>query len=194
MKSLLPNRGLSVVAGIINGLLAGALAGFFLGELGGYLSIMVRWMNTHEYQIARQIHGGLIALVLPSGIALDRALLLAAFTAGIGAIAGLINGLGIAIVGIRNRSGFEWFLVNIIAAVPILFVLGNFINWIYFILAVSPGVACWPVILVVRRTLGPWLPGGPIRGRMWIGYLVVTVLITVVTYMLVMLFVLITRV
>ena len=195
MKSQPLNERYPVFGGARIGLITGAFWGFVLGELGGYLNVMSRWMtNTHDYQIARQTKGVFIALVSHSGTALESALLMAVFCGVFSAMTGLITGIGTAVLGLKTRTGFEWVIINITGVALVLLILNVHVDQLLFILFASPVIASWIVVRAGMRRFGQRQPQGPIQSRTLIGYLLAIALIASVAYMLFMLFAAATRV
>ena len=190
MKSQLLNEKYPVFGGVRIGLITGAIWGFALGELAGYLYVMSRWMtNTHDYQIARQNRGVFIALVSHSGSALESALLLAGFCGVFGAMIGLITGIGTSVLGLKSRSGFEWFIINITGVALIPLILNIHMDQLLFVLFAPPVIASWIVVRAGIRRSGQRQPQGPLQSRTLIGYLLAVALIASVAYMLFVLFV-----
>ena len=196
MNSNLHNKSLTVMNGMAFGIITGVVVGAILGEIGGYVERMAHMMNTHDYQVARQIHGDFVAFILNSGIALDRALLFASFSGVIAAATGAVVGIVVSLVGMNSRFGIEWVLVSIIGIAPILVLLliGYNPPWFYFLLIASPVIGNWLVVRLIMRLYGLRLPEYQIQRRIWIGYVIAAVLIMIITYMFMGLFALITRV
>jgi len=176
------------------GLVNGAIWGFVLGELGGYLNIMSRWMtNTHDYQIARQTKGILIALLSHSDTALMSALLMAVFCSVFSAMTGLITGIGTSVLGFKTSTGFEWVISNLAGVALVPLILNFHMDQLLFILLTSPVITSWIVVREGMRRFGQRLPQGPIQSQTLIGFLLAIALIVSVAYMLLMFFAAVTR-
>ena len=195
MKSQPLNEKYPIFGGVRIGLTTGALWGFVLGELGGYLHLMSRWMtNTHDYQIARQNRGVFFALLSHSGTALESALWLAVFCGVFGALTGLITGIGTSVLGLKTRSGFEWVITNITGVALVPLILHIHIDQLLFILFAPPVIASWIVVRVGMRRFGQRQPQGPIQSRTLIGYMLAVALIASIAYMIIVLFAAVLRV
>ena len=189
------NKGRALTAGIRNGLLCGLLFGACLAALAGFWMSMSSWMHTHDYWVARQTQGLLDALVVQSDIALNIALFAALLGGIFGAFTGVVTGLGVSMLGIRTRSGFEWPLINLLGVAPIVAMTIDSGTWISFaaLLAAIAAGAGWWIVRRMRRSLGGELPAGPPRWWTGIGYLLVLGSIGGLSYLLFTLLLFVTR-
>jgi hypothetical protein len=154
-------------------------------------------MHGHDYQIVRQIKGVGLALLGYSWRALENGLFYALFGLVMGLLTGLVTGIGVALVGVRKGSGFEWILISMagIALGPALF-LGSVgrTYWYFIIFPVVVGIMTSGLVTrMTSRRLGERLPANQLLLKSWGLYVAAIVLLAVITYSLVLVIALATR-
>ena len=139
------------------------------------------------------ILGGITGLVYDMLWGLDA---LTAFFVGylvclFGALAGLIAGVGAALLGIRTRSCLEWAAITGIgiamSTVSLLRALTPPVQFLdLFLWSVAPAcisaIAAWLTVRVIIRFLGQRIPRRPMKPTVLVGYLVALILVGAVGY------------